>query len=87
MGKAKKKKKKRDLSVSVSTFMVFSFTNDKEVDNARGEVQRFMGFVVNDRNAVSVPITGPWHPSTEDEEWGTRERAQKTFQIIHYNYY
>lgn len=66
------------LSVSVSTSMVLSITNDEEVDNTWGEVQGLVCFAVDDGDAVSVPVTGPRHPSAKDKEWGTGKREQKT---------
>lgn len=66
------------LSACLSTSVVLSLANNEEVDNTWGEVQRLVGFTVDDGDAVSVPVTGPRHPSAEDEEWGTGRRGQKT---------
>lgn len=66
------------LSVSISTSVVLSVANNEEVDNTWGEVQGLVGFAVDDGDAVSVPVTGPRHPSAKDKEWGTGKREQKT---------
>ncbi len=65
------------LGASLSTSVVLSLAKDEEVDNAWGEVQRLVGFAVDDGDAVSVPVTSPRHPSAEDEEWGTAGRKDK----------
>lgn len=54
--------------------MALSISNYKKIYNAGGEVQRYMGFAVYDRDAVSVSIAGPWHAPTEDEEWRAGEK-------------
>lgn len=66
------------LSASITTSAVLSLANNEEVDNTGGEVKCLVGFAVDDGDAVSVPVTGPWHPSAKDEEWGTGKRGQKT---------
>lgn len=41
---------------------------DSEVDDAGGEVKGCLLAVVDDRDAVAVPIAGPWHATLEDGE-------------------
>lgn len=51
-------------------FLVLAFSDDKEVNDAGGEIQRFMSFAMDDRNAVAISIAGPRHATTKDEKWG-----------------
>lgn len=54
----------------VPAFLAFPFSDDKEVNDAGGEVQRYMSLAVDDRDAVAISVAGPWHTTTKDEEWG-----------------
>lgn len=45
-----------------------SFSDDEEVNDPGGEVQRYVFFTVDHCDAVSVPVTGPRHTTTEQQE-------------------
>lgn len=48
--------------------MLLSFPDNKEVNNAGGEVKRNMSLAVDDGDTVPVPIAGTGHPPAEDQE-------------------
>lgn len=56
---------------------MLAFSDDKEVNDARGEIQRFMSFAMDDRNAVAISIAGPRHATTKDEKWGSGREEKK----------
>lgn len=46
-----------------------SIFDDKEVDDPGGEVQGHVCFTVDHCDAMPVPITGPRHTTTKQQEW------------------
>ena len=48
--------------------MLRPVSDDKEVNDPRGEVQSYVCFIVDHTDAVSVPITGPGHAATEQQK-------------------
>lgn len=48
--------------------MLWSVSDGEEVDDPGGEVQSHVCFTVDHSDAVSVPVAGPGHPTTEQQE-------------------
>lgn len=49
--------------------MLWSVSDDKEVDDPGGEVQGLVSFIVDHCDTVSVTIAGSGHATTEQQEW------------------
>lgn len=45
-----------------------SISDDEEVDDPGGEVKSHVCFTVDHSDAVSVPVAGPGHTTTEQQE-------------------
>lgn len=58
----------------VPAFLALSFSDDKEVNDAGGEVQCYVSLAVDDRDAVAISIAGPRHATAKDEERGSGRR-------------
>lgn len=56
------------VSPCLSTCMVWSVSDDKEVDDSGGEVQSHVCFTVDHTDTVSVSVAGPGHAATEEQE-------------------
>lgn len=55
---------------AIPAFLAIAFSDNKEVNDPGGEVQRFMSLAVDDGDAVAISIASPRHATTKDEEWG-----------------
>lgn len=61
--------------------MVWSVSDDEEVDDSGGEVQSHVCFTVDHTDTVSVTVAGPGHAATEEEE-RRPGHTEKTDELI-----
>lgn len=64
--------------------VVGAISDDKEIDDPGGKVEGHLCFTVDHGDAVSVPVAGPRHATTEQQERRPTQTSSSSVQFAHW---